>query len=144
MRIRSTVRATVLGTFLFTLSTAFASPDALAQTPDDPSVVVQNESMQIVRVYAFEPETDLEASDARVLLGWVGHDDFEHFFVPEEATDAEGDFRIGVQKVTPLPQLGVPAAAQPIHLTPELSPGPLETVRLDVSPTMELVPTLIG
>jgi hypothetical protein len=114
---------------------ALAMP-ASAQMMDDaedPGVAVFNESMHQLRVYAYPAD-----QEDRVLLGWIGSDELEYFHVPEKAQTEGGWYRIAVQQVTPLPQIGVPAEPHPLLETPMLEPEPWETVRVVVEEDMNL------
>lgn len=101
-------------------------------------VAVLNESHSELRVFAF---TGTEKE--RVLLGWVGGEELEYFPVPDEARSDGGTYRIAVQPVTPLPQLGVDASPHPMEVTPTLSPDPLETVRVIVDDDFALSITVV-
>jgi hypothetical protein len=100
---------------------------------DDPGVAVYNDSMHQLRVYAYPAD-----QEDRVLLGWIGSDELEYFHVPEKAQTEGGWYRIAVQQVTPMPQIGVPADPYPILETPMLEPEPWETVRVVVEENMDL------
>jgi len=116
---------------------ALASP-ASAQVQkmdvaDDPGVAAYNESSHQLRVYAYPAD-----QDDRVLLGSIGSEELEYFHVPEKAQTEGGWYRVAVQQVTPLPQIGVPAAPHPLYETPMLEPEPWETVRVVVEENMNL------
>ena len=56
----------------------------------------------------------------------------EYFSVPDSLRSDDGSYRIAVQPILPLPQIGVPASPHPVEVTPTLSPSPVETVRIVV------------
>lgn len=133
MSLYERMKVSVAGMALFAL-VATAVPVSGQATADDAGVVVLNESMHELRVYAY----DATENDERVLLGWVGDDELEFFDVPETAMSSSGEYRIGVQQVTPLPQIGVPATPHPMLASSVLSPNEDETVRITVSHDMTL------
>ena len=111
---------------------AVGAGDAAAQAhAHEMGVAVNNDYRQVLKVYA------VDADGERHLLGMVGNDDFEWFRVPAESMDG-GGYRIGVQAVTPLPQLGVPADPHPFVVTPLLTPGDGELVQINVSSELDL------
>ncbi len=116
------------------------APDAAqAQLPGEAmGVAVMNESNREVRVFAYHG-----SADERVMLGWVGGQELEYFSVPERARTSAGSYQLAVQPITPLPQIGVEAEPHPLETTPSLNPGPAETVRVVVTPDMDLVHRII-
>lgn len=90
-------------------------------------VAVLNDSNDEVRVFAFRGDVE-----DRVLLGWVGGGELEYFSVPRSLRRDDGSYRIAVQPILPLPQIGVPASPHPVDVTPVLTPSPEETVRIVV------------
>jgi len=123
--------ATVALASLFALGTA---QPASGQQASDPGVAVFNESLHELRVFVYDSGAD---ESERELLGWVGHDELEFFRVPTDIA-ADGKYHVAVQEVTPLPQLGVSAEANPVYASSMLTPEPHETVRITVSPEMDL------
>lgn len=111
---------------------AVAAPVAGQNMPSDPGVAVFNDSPHEVRVWAYEGDL----SDG-VLLGWVGSSELEFFSVPSEVKSMDGEYRIAVQQVTPLPSLGEPVD-HPVLSTPPVEPEPDETVRVTLTPDLEL------
>jgi hypothetical protein len=117
----------------------FAAADvASAQFLDRPGVVLVNESNQEVRVYAYAQDP----AD-RVLLGWIGGQELEYFPVPDEARTELGHYTIGVQQITPLPQIGVSATPHPMETTPMLDPGVDGTVRVVLDGNFELTHRIV-
>lgn len=64
--------------------------------------------------------------------------------IPEDVVGPDGTFVLAVQRILPLPQLGVPVTPHPLHPTTPLNPGPGEIVRIvlrdDMSLTFEVIP----
>jgi len=115
------------------LATPASAQVRMMDVVDDPGVAVFNESAHQLRVYAYPTDRD-----DRVLLGWIGSDELEYFHVPEKAQTEGGWYRVAVQQVTPLPQIGVSAEPHPLYETPMLEPEPWETVRVVVEENMNL------
>ncbi len=97
----------------------------------DPGVVVMNDNMQVMKVYAVQPNGD------RDMLGVVGNGELEFFRVPADDRTADG-YRIGVQAITPLPQLGVTASPHEFVATPLIEPEPNEVVKVVVAEDLTL------
>ena len=100
----------------------------------DDGVAVMNESLHELRVFAYAPDAE---DGERSLLGWVGNDELEFYSVPEDVK-VSGMYRIAVQQITPQPQIGVSAEANPVYSSTVLAPAPGETVRITVSEEMDL------
>lgn len=96
-------------------------------------VAVLNDSNGEVRVFAYQDDVE-----ERTLLGWVGGGELEYFAVPDDVRGQNGSYRIAIQAILPLPQIGVSASPHPLQVTPTLSPAPQETVRIVVDGNMEL------
>jgi hypothetical protein len=116
------------------LAIGMPDPAAAQSMSSDDGVAVMNESLHELRVFAYAPDAE---EGERSLLGWVGHDELEFYTVPDEVK-ASGMYRIGVQEITPQPQIGVSAEANPVYSSNVLSPEPGETVRITVSEDMDL------
>lgn len=122
---------------LLALLTLLFVPAGLAGQMEDsqvPGVAFVNESTHEVRVYAFHQD-----EEEREFIGWVGGDEVEFLAIPDEAMGPDGTFHIAVQRILPLPQLGVPATPHPLHPTTPLRPEPGETVRVVLQEDMGLV-----
>jgi hypothetical protein len=68
----------------------------------------------------------------------------EFLSIPPEAVGPDGTFHIAVQRILPLPQLGVPTTPHPLHPTTPLRPESGEIVRIvlheDMGLTFEMIP----
>jgi hypothetical protein len=131
MMIRQVLRSALAGAAA--LGLVFVAQPVAAQGDENPDVVVVNESSHILKVFAFEA-----AEEERELLGWVGHDEIEFFQVPTDQVSRDGEFRIAVQQASPLPQLGVPDATNPVYSTPVVAPDEGSTVRVTVDPELSM------
>lgn len=136
----SKTRRRQIGIPLFVLFALFAAADlGSAQTMDErPGGVVVNESNQEVRVYAFPQNVD-----DRVLLGWVGGAELDYFPVPAEARTSQGTFRMAVQQITPLPQIGISATPHPLNVTPTIDAGVDGTARVVLDRNFEMTTTIV-
>jgi hypothetical protein len=114
------------------------SSGAAQSPPDQPGVAMVNESNQEVRVYAFH-----DAEEERIIIGWLGGGDTDYFQIPDAAISPDGRFRVAVQRILPLPQIGVPATPHPIIPSPMLSPAPNETARLVLDGNMTLTHNMV-
>ena len=102
-----------------------------AQEVRDKDVAILNDHLQTHEVFVFD------AHGGQHVLGFVGHDQFKYFDVPDDI-EAMGPYRIALQQYLPEPQLGVPVDAFPYKMTPTLSPTANETVSIIVGPETEL------
>lgn len=107
--------------------------------PQSPGVAFVNQSNQEVRVYAFHQD-----EEEREFIGWVGGEEVEFLRIPSGVVGPDGTFHVAVQRILPLPQLGVPATPHPLHPTTPLQPEPGEIVRVvlheDMGLTFEMIP----
>jgi hypothetical protein len=99
--------------------------DAAAQDVEEQDVAIMNDHLHVHKVLVFDAEGESH------VLGFIGHDEFDYFNVPDEI-EAMGPYRIALQQYLPLPGLGVPVDAHPYKMTPTLSPLADETVSIIV------------
>ena len=123
----STVRRFRLGLLAALVALLVAADVGVAQTATDAGLAIVNNAQEPVKVYAFG-----ENEEDRILLGWVGGTELEYFQIPSEARTSQGTFRVAIQGIIPLPQIGVPAEPYPLEVTGTLSPAAEETVRVVV------------
>lgn len=130
------IRTATAGAALLFSALAVTSPTPVTaqEMETDAHVTFVNESLEEVRVFAFSDNIQ-----DRTMVGWVGGNEVEYIRIPEEARDNDGTFRIAVQKVLPLPQLGVPATPHPLIPTPALDPEPVTDLRIVLDDQMGLV-----
>lgn len=100
---------TALSAALVALASAFAG-DAQAQSVEPVDVTVYNDHLHVHRVLVFDAEGD------RHMLGYVGHEDTEHFDIPAEV-EAKGPYTVALQQFLPLPGIGVPVDPYPMKVT---------------------------